>query len=224
MLSARITNDNYNARVLSQLTAHMQSTDTSSNGRDGDFPAPIIRPLTMADTNLSPDDTTSQLLLMTSQWIDLASSDPVIADVSRQVLVQEINFAAFCGASNIVISGPLIGANCTSSKDNIAQFAHAVEEALTLGIYLNIQILLPMTPQNDDDLHDDLGHLSNFIRDQYKQEKHTPESVDALASWDAWNIIRNVCRYSSRLSVGKNTRPLLLIPPDSLNQSSWRVS
>lgn len=214
LLTARITNDNYSARVLSQLTAHMQSLGSTSNESQDEaspVPAPIIRPLTMADTSLSSDDAASSLLLLTSQWIDLASPDLLIADLSRQVLVQEVSFAAFCGATNIIIRGPDVSDGCTHSEDNIARFAHAVEEVLRLGIYLNLHILLPMSPQSDSDLEHDVGHLSNFASNRPRKQGHGSTTIDALASWDAWNIIRNVCRYSSRLSVGKNEFLLIIL-------------
>lgn len=209
MLTARITNGSYSARVLSQLTASMQSSAETSamdiNSGELSSTAPAIRPLTLSDTSLSPDDAASQLLLLTSPWIDLASQDPLIADVSRQVLIQEISFAAFCGATNIIIRGPMTVGDCSYSDDNVTQFAHAVEEALTLGIYLNIQILFPMGSQPDDDVEHDLGHLSNFARGQHENRSRLTNTTEPLGSWDAWNIIRSVCRYSSRLSVGKKT-------------------
>jgi len=223
MVTARITNEAYHARVLSQLTSHMQSLEAeSAQGEALSSLAPIIPPLTMSDTDLSPDDATSQLLLRTSKWIDLDSSDPIIADVSRQVLVQEINFASFCGATNIIVYGPNVVGTSTAAVEtlsqaaaerndahftperNVTQFAHAIEEALSLGVFLNIQILLPMTVDSYDHRMHEVGNLEFLTRAKKTDpEKEKLLVSDPLASWDAWNIIRSVCRYSPRLSVGK---------------------
>jgi protein arginine N-methyltransferase 5 len=155
------------------------------------------------DSPLIPHGGISQLLAATSPWIDLTSSDPVIADVSRQVFNLEIAYAAFCGVQNVVITGPYLpdGAICSSG---IAQFARAVQEALHTGPYIQVQILLPMLPiKTSANAVQDSWHLSNFA---IKSPNSTVDDIneqDQWGTWEAWNLIRSFCNYNSRLGLGK---------------------
>ncbi len=49
-----------------------------------------------------------------------------------------------------------------------------------------------------------IGDLRPFARD-YKTTEKAKENreLDLFETWDGWNLIRSVCKYNSRLSVGK---------------------
>ena len=48
------------------------------------------------------------------------------------------------------------------------------------------------------------GDLLPFARNYDSNEKaKSSKEVDLYENWDAWNLIRSVCKYNSRLSVGK---------------------
>lgn len=207
MLTAPITNAHFQARVLTALSTYFAELQASPTKQ---LPLPLITPLSPADTLHSPNDSISQLLALTSPWIDLASPDPVIAHISRQVFTLEIAYAAFCGFGNVVIQGPKLHHNDLHGQ-GIARYARAIQEALTIGQYINIQILLPMIDDPNDESHDDVGNLSRFVRDEYLSTSEPKENreVDIFGSWDAWNVIRTVCKYSQRVSVGKKTNYLL---------------
>jgi protein arginine N-methyltransferase 5 len=114
----------------------------------------------------------------------------------------EIAYASFCGVGNIIIPGPR---NYTSgSKDNngIIQYARAIQEALTIGSYIQMAIHIPMYGQ--EEVKDMTGDLLPFARDNQSSEKSkASKDIDLFETWDAWNFIRSVCKYNSRLSVGK---------------------
>lgn len=213
MLTVSITNDTFHSRVLSVLSDHLsalEESETPLRSIDGlsVVPAPpILSSLTPAETSLGPNEATNQLILTTSTWIDLASPDPLIANLSRQVLALEITYASFCGATNIMIQGPPAHVNY---EDGLSQYAHAIQHALGLGAYLQVHISLPMTGQALSDIEHNMGDLATFARDEYIddlgiEDDDEEDTVDEFASWDAWNVIRSVCKYTSRLSVGKNT-------------------
>lgn len=213
MLTAPITNDAFHSRVLSILSNHLNSSpDTSSASRSisglRSIPqAPIIPRLSPLDTSLEPNDSTSQLIHVTSPWLDLCSQDPLIADISRQVLALEVDYASFCGASNIMIQGPSLQSQGHEGS-GLAQYAHAVQDTLAVGLYLQIHILLPMAgfSTSHPSPSTQMGSLGDFARPEFTKHIAGDEDVgrDAMASWDAWNFIRSHCKYNTRLSVGKN--------------------
>lgn len=194
MLTSPITTAHFQQRVTEQLQAHLEKLSTAD--RPDNVPFPLVAPLTPADTDLTPDDSNSALIAMLSGWIDLGSSDPVVAHVSRQVFNLEVAYAAFCGIQNIVVHGPIL-------DSDIMQFARAVQEGLGMGPYLQFQVLLPMTGEQELATCEG-SHLAEFARGTHAtmpEEEDPPE--DVFGAWDTWDAVRTVCEYSSRLSIGK---------------------
>jgi protein arginine N-methyltransferase 5 len=199
MLTTPITNDNFHSRVLSLLRSYTNATEGSAQAQ----PLPLIPALENVDTPLVPDNLLSQLVAFTSSWIDLGSPDPVVAHLSRQVFHLEIAYAAFCGVVNIVVPGPRVA----NGTNGIAQYARAVKEALLTGAYVQLHILMPVDHSKAPE-EEDLGNLARFVRPEHAQATiHQPTAT--FAAWDAWNTIRTICKYNSRLSVGKISLPPL---------------
>lgn len=213
MLTTLITTPHFHSRVLTLLSLHLSRLQSRSYNSIGGMSAAqstmplVVPPLQAVDTPLTPDETISQLVAISSPWIDLCSPDPLIADVSRQVLSLEIAYAAFCNVRNVVIPGPKLYRG-RSQSDGLVQYARAIREVLNSGQYIQIQIWFPMVDHPDLDLHDDMGHLATFAREQYvaEQDDDRPRKVDVFGTWDSWNVIRTVCNYSSRLFVGKTRK------------------
>jgi protein arginine N-methyltransferase 5 len=170
----------------------------------------VVSPLSPADTPLTPDGTTSQIIGVTSSWIDLCSPDPVIADVSRQVLKLELSYAAFCGLTYVLIPGPeMRGLRCYEA--GLVQYARAILDGLRQGPYMQLYIWLPMIDHSDHD-RDQMGDLAPFARDGFAHGEERPgdhpgdhaQRLEMFGTWEAWDTIRSLCKYSSRLSTGKN--------------------
>lgn len=210
MITAPITNAAFQARVLRVVSDYLQVSEEaetplqSLSGQDQIPPWPLLSSLTPEDTSLGPDETTSQMIFTTSTWIDLTSPDPLIVDISAQVLALEVAYAAFCGATNVMIHAPNLD---ICSSDGLTRYAHAVQEALGLGAYLQIHISLPMIGRNIVNPEADARHLESLARDEYVddlgEDNDEAEELDEFVSWDAWNLIRSICKYNPRLSVGK---------------------
>lgn len=209
MITTPITTPHFQSRVLSLILAHLSEASQvstpaqSARNKSKSIPsAPIIPPLLPADTPLTPGDTVSQLIAYSSPWIDLCSPDPLISNLSRQVLNIEIAYASFCGVGNIIIPGPRSYGSGEADSDGLAQYARAIQEALTIGSYIQIAIQIPM--YGYEEVRETKGDLSPFARDLHAKAsaKASDESV-LFETWDAWNTIRSVCKYSSRLSVGE---------------------
>ncbi|KAL8974193.1 MAG: hypothetical protein Q9197_001567 [Variospora fuerteventurae] len=185
MLTTPITTPLFHSRVLALLSNHLAAL----KDRGGDDTVPLtLANLSPPDTPLTPGEVIGQLIGYGSQWIDLSSPDPVVYKISRQVLELEVSYAAFCGLGNVVIPGPKLQYG-SAHGEGLAQYAHAVQEALALSDYTHILIQLPMMYRPDQDSENDSGSLSPFTRLQYIEEGTKPK-VDFLGSWDAWNIVR----------------------------------
>lgn len=198
VLTAPITTSAFQSRVLQILDDHVKKLQAASSEQD--VPLPLLPALSSVDTNLSPADANSSLIAVVSPWIDLASSDPLMAHISRQVFSLEVAYAAFVGVSNVLVTGPL------SSKGTVA-FARALLEGLGLGPYLQLHVLMPMTGELEQDVSADGTHLGELARPQYANldEESLDEDGDAedlYGSWDVWNTVRTVCNHSNKLSIG----------------------
>lgn len=205
MLTSPITSPSFQTRVLSLVSAYWSELDVFESSADSHPrstpPAPIIPPLNPADTPLTPGDTVSQLIAYCSPWIDLCSPDPLIANISRQVLNVEIAYASFCGVGNIIIPGPRSYTSGMSTNDGLIQYARAIQEALTIGSYINMAIHIPMCGNDEKEI---TGDLRPFARNfKASEASKANRELDSFETWDAWNLIRSVCKYNARLSVGK---------------------
>lgn len=204
MLTSPITTPHFHSRVLSLLSAHLSTLDDRQALSSGHTPpAPIIPPFNAFDTPLTPGDLVSQLVGYSAPWIDLCSPDPLIANISRQVLTMEVAYAAFCGIGNIIIPGPRQFDNGRDATDGLTQYARAIQEALGVGGYVQMAIHVPMY-DGETNARNTVGDLAPFAREEYfKDVAGTEKDYDLFGTWDAWNFIRGVCKYNSRLAVGK---------------------
>ena len=207
MLTTPITNDAFQTRVLATISDHM---DALRSKNDEEIALPTITPLSKIDTPLAPGDTVTQLLAVASPWIDLCSPDPLIFNISRQVLELEIAYAAYCGIGNIVLQGPKLH-HGNVHEEGVAQYAYAVQEALSLSNYIQVHLWVPIVDEPQPDSKSAVVSISNLARVEYvgsSMEEQT-DTVDNFGTWDAWNLVRSVCRYNARLFVGKSDIQLL---------------
>ncbi|KAM3082435.1 hypothetical protein ACMFMF_002099 [Clarireedia jacksonii] len=194
MLTTPITTPHFHSRVLALISNHLSELSAleSSDGPNTLMPpAPIIPPLNPVDTPLTPCDTVSQLIGYSSPWIDLCSPDPLISNISRQVLNIEIAYASFCGIGNVIIPGPRISSSGSTDNDGLVQYARAIQEALAIGTYIQVSIHMPMYGQED---HKELtGDLLLFARYENSAEKSKDnKDIDLYETWDTWNLIRTL--------------------------------
>jgi type II protein arginine methyltransferase len=201
MLTTPITTPNFHSRVLTLLSGHLAVLEPFNDKT----PAPIIPPFSAVDTPLIPGETVSQLVGCVSPWIDLCSPDPLISNISRQVLTMETAYAAFCGIGNVIIPGPRHYQNGLNDTSGLVQYARAVQEALSVGTYVQIAIHLPMYDTGEHHIKETIGDLAPFSRGghAFSEETTISKEPDTYSTWDAWNFIRSVCGYNSRLAVGK---------------------
>lgn len=212
MLTVPITTPHFHSRVLALLSSYFSGQQspaydaigtmaTSQNSRPLTIP-----PLTKVDSILTPNEATSQIVGVTSSWIDLCSPDPLIADLSRQVLMLEVAYAAFCGIGYLLVPGPKLHHGGIPSE-GVIYYARAIQDALNLGPYIQFHIWLRMVDNPELEV-DAMGDLAPLAREEFLQpEESSLPKVDSFGTWDAWDMIRQTCRYHTRLFVGKNGIP-----------------
>ncbi|OKL56315.1 hypothetical protein UA08_08437 [Talaromyces atroroseus] len=206
MLTTPITTSHFHSRVLSLLSSHLASLDppdydaVGTRGTSYNTKAVTIPPLTPDDTPLTPNESISQVVGITSSWIDLCSPDPLIAEVSRQVLMLEVAYAAFCGISYLIIPGPKLQHGGLHSE-GLIYYARAIQEALNIAPYIQFHIWLEMV-DNPDLEASEMGDLAPFVRNEFLEpSEDRPAKLDLFGTWDAWEIIRTTCKHHSRLLV-----------------------
>lgn len=209
MLTTPITTPHFHSRVLTLLSSHLSNSEPPSYDASGTMGTSqnakvvTIPPLSPVDTPLTPNEAISQVVGVTSPWIDLCSPDPLIADISRQVLMLEVAYAAFCGVSYLIIPGPKLHHGALHSE-GLIYYARAVQESLNLGPYMQIHIWMRMV-DNPDLETDEMGDLAPFAREEYLLDGNDrSQKIDLFGTWDAWEVIRTVCKYHSRLFIGKD--------------------
>ena len=211
MLTTPITTPHFHSRVLALLSSYLSESAASSNTDvtlTYSASPVVVDPLTPADTPLTPEETTNQLIAVTSSWIDLSSPDPIIADVSGQVLKLELSHAAFCGITYVLIPGPRMRGRA-EHDGSLSQYARAVLDGLSQGPYMQFYIWLPMLDHSDDD-REEMGDFAPFARDRFQKLEDPARPLDLYGTWEAWDTVRSICKYSSRLFVGKQNIPAVL--------------
>ncbi|CAG8909243.1 unnamed protein product [Penicillium egyptiacum] len=223
MMTVPITTSHFHSRVLGLLSSYLANLQPPTSDVVGTMATTqntrpmVVPPLSKADSFLTPNDATSQLVGVTSSWIDLCSPDPLIADLSRQVLMLEVAYAAFCGIGYLLIPGPKLHHGALHSE-GVIYYARAIQDALDLGPYVQFYIWQQMVDNPDVEV-DTMGDLAPLARAEYlvPDEGDLPK-VDPFGSWDAWDSIRKTCKYHTRLTVA------LALPkqlPSLFVQSRW---
>lgn len=149
-----------------------------------------------------------------SPWIDMCSPDPLIADVSRQVLMLEVSYAAFCGIGFILVPGPKLHHGDMHSG-GLPYYARAIQDAVATGPYIQFHIWLRPTDDPNFEM-DGIGDLAPWARKEFLRVTDVDPlpQADPLGTWDAWDLIRRTCKYHARLFVGKaRLSSLLFLPP-----------
>lgn len=194
-----ITNSHFHQRVVNLHKAYLEERerwvlDDKEKKSNPSLPGPEVAALTDADTSYGPSDHVGSLVAYSSPWIDLCSSDPVIAKISRQVLNLELAYASFCGARTIIIPGP------RQDEDGAAvmRYARAIQEGIQVATRVNIVIQLPM--YREPGLEEQAETLASPTG-VTKPNRDPTQEIDLFTTWDSWHTIRSVCDYSMRLFV-----------------------
>lgn len=208
MITSPITTPHFHSRVLALLSSSLSEAGASyhdghvSHSNLYNAKPLVIPPLSPADTPLTPNESMSQLVAVASTWTDLCSPDPFIAAVSEDVLKLEIAYAAFCGISYVLLPAPRLRRS-SMHDGSLARYARAVLEALNAGPYIQIQIWMPMIDHPGNAI-DQIGDLAPFASPHLAGDDAETQSrkLDLFGTWAAWDLIRSLCKYHTRLCLG----------------------
>ncbi|KAI0441053.1 methyltransferase-like protein [Xylaria telfairii] len=205
-----------NSRFRERIAKLVDESPAQANGKQNTASHidPIVTSLTPEDTSLFPEVYTSGFVGYASPWIDLCSSNHVIASISRQVLNLEVDYANFCGVRSIVIPGPRQDSAQAGGGQGIAQYARAIQEALLIGTRVNLIIHLPM--YREPGLEEKAAQLS--ISDDAQDKSQSSKDIDIFTSWDSWHVIRTACNYDAKLLVALRIPRVL---PEKELQTRW---
>lgn len=182
--------------------SHVNERETSlsqKHGANPSLPHPIVPTLTDKDTTLGPSPSIGNVVAYSSPWIDLGSSDSLIASISRQVLNLEVAFANWCGVRSIIVPGP----RRDEDGKAIALYARAIQEkASDAGTRVNIIIHMPMYREPGLEERAELLTTELLGSDAGGMKVDQSEEIDLFGAWDTWHTIRSVCNYAPRLYVG----------------------
>ena len=206
MITVPVTTPHFHSRILASLSSSLSELSAtrlaSSAGLSVARPL-NASPLSRLDSNLTPHESMSQIVALSSSWIDLCSPDPLIADISRQILCLEVAYAAFCGVGYVLVPGPRLRRS-TLNGGGLATYARAILDALSRGPYIQIQIWMPII-DHPSNYAEQNGDLAPFARPSMVPQEDDEEQrrIDLFGTWAAWDYIRSICKYHSRLCVGK---------------------
>lgn len=213
-VTAPVTNDKFHSRVLNVVKTHLESLPSPASAASTTVtprnPDPVVPPITAEDTGLYPGNTTRGFTAYCSPWIDIASPNPVISNVSRQILNMEVNYANFCGVRTIVVPGPRQDGGSEAGKDGVLRYARAIKEALSIAGRTNLVIHLPMyrepgLDEKVDTLTMSLGSLAVEAKESGDGEASgKSDDIDLFSAWDTWDQIRAFCEYNFRLFLSKS--------------------
>ncbi|KAL1880001.1 hypothetical protein VTK73DRAFT_6391 [Phialemonium thermophilum] len=215
-----ITNEFFYDRVVQLYRVHLEERQkwvqerglSTSQSHNPSLPGPVVPTLTNKDTSLFPSSYVGSLVAYASPWIDVTSSDPIIASISRQALNLEVAYANFCGVRSIVIPGP----RRDDGRKEVGQYARAIQETLGVATRANIIIHIPM--YREPGLEESTELLSRVLGEKLGSSSEPDEEIDIFSAWDTWHTIRTACNYSHRLFVALRVPRRL---PESELQSRW---
>ncbi|KUI67973.1 Protein arginine N-methyltransferase skb1 [Cytospora mali] len=219
--TAPITSEHFHERAKELYKSHLKELENSglsaAEKANPSLPGPIVPTLTNKDTSLFPCSYILNVLAYSSPWIDLCSSNPLIASISRQALNLEVAYANFCGVRSVLIPGPRQDADGKA----ISQYARAIKEVFHVASRVNIIIHMPM--YREPGLEEKAKLLSEELEGPSKvglggASSQNDDEIDLFGAWDTWHTIRSVCQYSTRLFVALNMPRRL---PERELQTRW---
>lgn len=159
-----ITNPNYRERSRKIFQKAKNTIDIT-------VPSPSL-----SEVNIFASPQIKNTIGLLSSWIELESDDELIAEFSKQVLINELEYAKFIGLKHIIIAPP---------KDliRLPNYSKSIYDALELteSHHISISISLPLCEDIEDPIR--------------------TQTIDALSTWDMWNSIRTAVDYNPRLKV-----------------------
>ncbi|CAK7203718.1 hypothetical protein SEUCBS139899_006464 [Sporothrix eucalyptigena] len=215
--TAPITNSHFHERVVALQKSYLDDVAardlTPAERANPSLPGPTIPTLSDEDTSLFPGPHITSIVAYSSPWIDLYSADPLVANLSRQVLNLEVAYASFCGVRSVIVPGP----RADAGEKGVAQYGRAIDEALRVAGRTIIVVHLPM--YREPGLEEKGDTLSGpGVYPTATSTAVAGEEIDIYSAWDTWHTVRSMCKYDPRLFVAVRIPKRL---PETELQTRW---
>ncbi|KAK4058306.1 hypothetical protein OIO90_000463 [Microbotryomycetes sp. JL221] len=139
------------------------------------------------EVNLTRSEEAGSLLVLASEWLELDSPVEGIRFDSELALRQEVVYASYLSLTTIVLPPPRL-----ENREFLTDYARAINGALASSWHINISVRLPIAEYTE-------AQLAN--RPGTPAQASSSSVEDHCETWEAWNIIRQICGYSPRLSL-----------------------
>ncbi|KAI6117252.1 PRMT5-domain-containing protein [Pisolithus croceorrhizus] len=175
------------------------------------------------------------VLAMASEWLRLDSDDDWVRHDSAIALRQEVAYASYLNVHTIILPPP-------RNRSQVASYARVINDCLKSVPYMQFSIRLPIYDpavfqSKESSSPQSHGHhgwsgassspqapttppkmpISNSYPQGSLRSTKAPEG-ELNATWEMWDIIRNVCDYNMRLTLALDLTPPLPVNAGVLNR------
>lgn len=175
------------------------------------------------------------VLAMASEWLRLDSDDDWVRHDSAIALRQEVAYASYLNVPTIILPPP-------RNRSQVASYARVINDCLKSVPYMQFSVRLPIydpavfqsKEPSSPNSHGDHGwsgassppHPPTTPPKMATSSSYPPGSLRSTkapegelnATWEMWDIIRNVCDYNIRLTLALDLTPPLPVNAGVLNR------
>lgn len=163
-----------------------------------------------AELNVTDSEEVKEVTLVLSQWLELDSVDEGIRFDSEIALRQEIEYAAYLGATQVILPSP---SSDPERLPYLADYARAIRACLQVaGPLMKVAVRLPVSSSYI---------LATMLQRQNMLTSNGMVAVPAAAylrtndnwAWETWEALQKLCEYHSQLCIALDMS--MPLPPSS---------
>ncbi|KAH8100111.1 PRMT5-domain-containing protein [Cristinia sonorae] len=155
-----------------------------------------VRPcFTRDEVNVTKLEEAEGVIAFVSDWLELDAYDDWVRHDSETALLQELAYASYLGIRTAILPSP-------RHRAHVGSYARAVNAALKATPYMQLSVRIPIydpsmvqliPPGTEEDPSKEVG----------------PDTIPSVATWEMWDVIRNVCGYNPMLTLTLDLTPPL---------------
>lgn len=163
-----------------------------------------------AELNVTSSNDVRDATLVLSQWLELDSVDEGIRFDSEIALRQEMEYAAYLGATQVILPSP---SSDPERRSYLADYARALRSCLQVaGPLMKVAVRLPVSSPHI---------LGTMLQRQNTLTSNGMVAMPAAAylrtndnwAWETWEALQSLCDYHSKLCIALDMS--MPLPPSS---------
>ncbi|KAL1744107.1 PRMT5 arginine-N-methyltransferase-domain-containing protein [Schizophyllum fasciatum] len=170
-------------------------------------------------------DEAQGVVVVASEWLELDAADDWVRHDAAIALQQELAYAAYLGIQSVILPRP-------RTRAHVASYARIVNACLKSVPYVNLSIRLPI--YDPSTLDEGIpaapfvlgrsprmssasmpGTPQLLVSEETRRAAPAPER-ELNTTWEMWDLIRTMCDYNTRLSLGAYALDLALALPSTI--------